>query len=45
VAWWGDGMTKGEFEARNVLFQREDPSTYIETLLSKARTAVGEAAP
>ena len=35
VAWWDDGMTKDEFEARNVLFQREDRATYIEKLLGK----------
>ncbi|MCL6546837.1 MAG: hypothetical protein K6T61_16610, partial [Bryobacteraceae bacterium] len=35
VAWWDDGMTKEEFEARNVLFQREDRATYIEKLLGK----------
>lgn len=38
VAWWDDGMTKDEFEARNVLFQREDRATYIEKLLGKAGT-------
>ncbi len=35
VAWWDGGMTKDEFEARNVLFQLEDRSTYIEKLLEK----------
>ncbi len=35
VAWWDGGMTKEEFEARNVLFQREDRATYIEKLLEK----------
>jgi hypothetical protein len=35
VAWWDKGMTKDEFEARNVLFQREDRATYIEKLLNK----------
>lgn len=35
VGWWDDGMTKEEFEARNVLFQREDRATYIEKLLGK----------
>jgi hypothetical protein len=35
VAWWDGGMTKDEFEARNVLFQREDRATYIEKLLEK----------
>lgn len=33
VTWWDEGMTKEEFEARNVLFQREDRATYIEKLL------------
>lgn len=37
VAWWDDGMTKEEFEARNVLFQREDRATYIEKLLVKMK--------
>jgi hypothetical protein len=35
VAWWGGGMAKKEFEARNVLFQREDRTTYIERLIGK----------
>ena len=35
VAWWNDGMTKDELEARNVLFQREDRDTYIEKLMNK----------
>jgi hypothetical protein len=35
VAWWDGGMTKDEFEARHVLFQREDRATYIEKLLKK----------
>ncbi|MER3524547.1 MAG: hypothetical protein C4326_10915 [Ignavibacteria bacterium] len=38
VAWWDDGMTKDEFDARNVLFQREDRATYIEKLLGKVAT-------
>lgn len=38
VAWWDGGMTKEEFEARNVLFQREDRTTYIEKLLQKVVT-------
>ena len=39
VAWWDEGMTKDEFEARNVLFQREDRATYIERLLTKSLSA------
>jgi hypothetical protein len=35
VAWWDGGMTKDQFEARNVLFQREDRATYIEKLLGR----------
>jgi len=35
VAWWDDGMTQDEFEARNVLFQRGDRDTYIEKLMNK----------
>jgi hypothetical protein len=34
VKWWNGGMAKEDFEARNVLFQRDD-SNYIEKLLSK----------
>lgn len=36
ISWWGGGMTKDEFEARNVLFQLEDKERYIEKLLTKA---------
>ena len=35
VGWWDGGMTKEQFEARNVLFQREDRSIYIENLLKR----------
>lgn len=35
VAWWGKGATKDEFEARNVLFQQEDKTTYVEKLLQR----------
>jgi hypothetical protein len=35
VKWWNGGMTKDDFEARNVLFQQEDRNTYIEKLLEK----------
>jgi hypothetical protein len=35
IEWWNGGMTKNEFEARNVLFQQEDRDTYIERLLRK----------
>jgi len=38
VEWWNRRMTKEDFEARNVLFQREDRTTYIEKLLAKACT-------
>jgi hypothetical protein len=31
-------MTKDQFEARNVLFQREDRATYVEKLLRKVGT-------
>ena len=34
IKWWNGGMSKEEFEARNILFQRED-SNYIEKLLGK----------
>jgi hypothetical protein len=37
VAWWSDGMSKSDFEQRNVLFQKEDKDTYIEKLLTKAQ--------
>ena len=36
VSWWSDGMTKAEFEDRNVVFQQEDKDTYIRTILTKA---------
>ncbi|MCP9450031.1 MAG: hypothetical protein NNA21_08220, partial [Nitrospira sp.] len=39
VAWWDDGMTKEEFEARNVLFQKEDQNNYLEKLLVKSLSA------
>jgi hypothetical protein len=42
VAWWSGGMTKEEFEARNVLFQHEDRTTYIEKLLKKCRNPEAE---
>jgi hypothetical protein len=35
VKWWSDGMTKEEFEECNVLFQKDDPNTYINKLLSR----------
>jgi hypothetical protein len=35
IAWWPGGMTKEKFEARNVLFQHEDRTTYIGKLLKK----------
>ena len=35
VTWWDGGMTQVEFEARNVLFQREDKAAYIEKILRK----------
>jgi hypothetical protein len=35
VKWWNGGMDKEDFEARNVLFQREDHATYIKKLLEK----------
>jgi hypothetical protein len=35
VSWWNGGMTQEEFEARNVVFQREDQQAYIGKILSK----------
>jgi hypothetical protein len=35
VAWWGPGLSKDEFEARNVLFQVEDRGVYVGTMLEK----------
>jgi hypothetical protein len=35
VKWWNGGMSKEDFEARNVLFQRENRATYIKKLLEK----------
>lgn len=37
VAWWSGGLSKEEFERRNVLFQIEDRETYIQKLLTKAQ--------
>ena len=41
VAWWDDGMTKDQLEARNVLFQREDREKYIGKLLGKVNGGGG----
>ena len=35
VSWWDGGMTKEEFEKRNVLFQKENKDTYIDKLFLK----------
>ncbi len=35
IKWWNGGMTKKDFEERNVLFQWDDRETYIEKLLEK----------
>jgi hypothetical protein len=35
VAWWDGGMTQEDFEARNVLFQRENRGSYIEKLMQR----------
>ena len=35
VKWWNGGMREEEFEARNVLFQKEDRGAYIKKLLNK----------
>ncbi len=34
VGWWERGLTKEDLEARNVLFQKDDPDTYIGKLLA-----------
>jgi len=36
VSWWGEGMTKEQFEDRHVLFMQEDKTTYIEKMLLMA---------
>lgn len=36
VAWWSDGMTKAQFEDRNVVLRQEDKDTSIRTILTKA---------
>ncbi|MFH0937909.1 MAG: DEAD/DEAH box helicase family protein [Planctomycetota bacterium] len=36
VSWWGDGMTKADFEKRHVLFQKDDRDTYVGKLLAMA---------
>ena len=33
--WWTTGLTKAEFEARHVFFQKEDTDTYIARMLSR----------
>lgn len=33
--WWTNGLTKAEFEARHVFFQRDDAETYVGKLLAK----------
>ena len=40
VAWWDGGMTKHEFEERNVLFQKEDRASYIQKLIDKVQGAL-----
>jgi len=35
VKWWSDGMTREEFEACNVLFQKDDADAYLRKLLAK----------
>ena len=37
ISWWGDGMTKEQFEQCHVLFQKEDRDTYIQKLLTEAQ--------
>jgi hypothetical protein len=36
ISWWGGGMTKEEFEKRQVLFQQEDKQTYVGKMLAMA---------
>jgi len=36
VSWWSGGMTKEQFEERNVLFMQEDKATYIGKMLTMA---------
>jgi hypothetical protein len=36
ISWWDGGMTKEQFEERNVFFMQEDKATYIERMLTKA---------
>ncbi len=42
ISWWGNGMTKAEFEKHHVLFQQEDRDTYLEKLFAMA---LGTASP
>jgi hypothetical protein len=35
VRWWTEDLSKAEFEKCHVLFQKDDPNTYIEKLLLK----------
>ncbi len=36
--WWTGGLTKAEFEARHVFFQKEDTDTYIGKILARIAT-------
>jgi hypothetical protein len=40
VTWWNGGMTQEEFEARNVVFQRDDQANYIRKVLTKMVASV-----
>lgn len=33
--WWTGGLTKAQFEAKHVFFQKEDPDTYVGKILAK----------
>jgi hypothetical protein len=39
--WWTGGLTKAEFEARHVFFQKEDPDTYIGKILARLVAPTG----
>jgi hypothetical protein len=38
--WWSGGLTKAQFEARHVFFQKEDADTYIGKILTKIATSI-----
>lgn len=42
--WWTGGLTKAQFEARHVFFQKEDPDTYVGKILARVAASTTSAA-